>query len=52
MRKTRFVAMVIVCLLSTAIYVWAETRKAGLWETTTTMIWQQSPLPGGTPPPR
>ena len=51
MRKTRFVAMVVVCLLTTAIYVWAETRKAGLWETTTTMIWQQSPLPGGTPPP-
>ena len=51
MRKTRFVMMVAVCLLITAIYVWAETRKAGLWETTSTMTWQQSPLPGGISPP-
>ena len=51
MRKTRFVIMVAVCLLTTAIYVWAETRKAGLWETTNTMTWQQSPLPGGISPP-
>lgn len=51
MLKTRFVIMVAVCLLTTAIYVWAETRKAGLWETTTAMTWQQSPLPGGISPP-
>lgn len=51
MPKPRFVIMIAICLLTTAIYVWAETRKAGLWETTTTMTWQQSPLPGGISPP-
>ena len=29
---------------------WAQsTRKAGLWEVTSTMTWQQSPMPAGMP---
>ena len=39
------------CLLSAAIVAWAQTRKPGLWEVNSTMTWQQSPMPGGGPPP-
>lgn len=37
------------CLFATAIFGSAQTRKAGLWELTTTMTWQQSPIPPGSP---
>ena len=34
------------------VFVWAQSRKAGLWELTTTQTWQQSPsaaaMAGGT----
>jgi hypothetical protein len=30
-----------------AVSVWAQERKAGLWELTTSQTWQQSPLPPG-----
>lgn len=33
------------------VLVWAQARKAGLWELTTTQTWQQSPLPAGMAPP-
>ena len=35
----------------TAILAWAQSRKAGLWETTTTTTLQQSPFPNGMQPP-
>jgi hypothetical protein len=36
-------------LFLATIFVWAETRKAGLWEITTTTTWQRSPSgPGAT----
>ncbi len=40
-----------VCFFAMAIFVWAQSRKAGLWEMTTTQTWQQSPLPPGITPP-
>jgi hypothetical protein len=41
------------CLLAIAAFAWAQAnRKPGLWEMTTTMTWQQSPMPPGmTMPP-
>jgi hypothetical protein len=51
MLKPRLAILVSVCLLSAATCLWATTRKAGLWELTTTMTWQQSPLPSGIIPP-
>ncbi len=38
------------CVLTFAVVVWAQSRKAGLYEVTTTMTWQQSPFPGGAGP--
>ena len=35
--------------LVTAIFAWAQSRKPGLWETTSTMTLQQSPFPAGMP---
>jgi len=37
------------CFLAMTVFAGAQTRKAGLWELTTTMTWQQSPFPGGGP---
>lgn len=51
MHKPRLAILASLCLLSTATCLWATTRKAGLWELTTTMTWQQSPLPAGITPP-
>jgi hypothetical protein len=39
------------CLLAVAVAAWAQGRKAGLWEMTTTMTMQQSPVPPGMTPP-
>jgi uncharacterized protein DUF3617 len=39
------------CLIGTAVFAWAQSRKAGLWEMTTTMTLQQSPFPAGMQPP-
>jgi hypothetical protein len=47
MRRTLFRITLGCTLLATAVYVWAQTRKPGLWDTTTTMTWQQSPMPAG-----
>lgn len=39
-------------MLVAAVFAWAQGRKPGLWEITSTMTWQQSPFPAGmTPPP-
>jgi hypothetical protein len=48
---TRFWITLGGCYLATAVVVCAQTRKAGLWETTSTQTWQQSPMPGGAAPP-
>jgi hypothetical protein len=54
MRPLR-VSIAATCLISLtmagAVYAWAQTRKAGLWEMTSNMTWQQSPMPGGGAPP-
>lgn len=49
MRTTRLCLTLIGCLFATAIFGWAQGRKPGLWELTTTMTWQQTPFPPGTP---
>jgi hypothetical protein len=38
-------------LLVATVFAWAQGRKAGLWEITTTMTWQQTPFPAGMTPP-
>lgn len=39
------------CLSIVGLFAWAQNRKAGLWEVTSNMTWQQSPLPPGTTMP-
>jgi hypothetical protein len=52
MNRTRVWIMVGCCLLATAVLAWAQGRKPGLWEMTSTTTWQQTPLPPGmTLPP-
>ena len=53
MRKTRVWITLSCCLFALAIFAWAQAnRKPGLWEMTTNMTWQQSPIPPGvTLPP-
>ena len=46
MRKVQ-VSAVIGCLFAMTAFGRAQARKPGLWELTTTMTWQQSPLPPG-----
>jgi len=38
-------------ILMATVFAWAASRKPGLWEITSTMTWQQSPMPNGAPPP-
>ncbi len=52
MGKSRVSVVVGCCLFAVAILAWAQsTRKPGLWEMTTTMTWQQSPMPPGMQAP-
>jgi hypothetical protein len=52
MRKTRVWITLGCCLFAVAILAWAQgTRKPGLWEITSTMTWQQSPMPPGMQAP-
>lgn len=53
MRNTRpWIAFIGCCLFALAVCAWAQNGKAGLWEVTTVMTWQQSPMPPGmTAPP-
>ncbi len=37
------------CIITMLTLAWAQSRKAGLWELTTTQTWQQSPFPAGAP---
>jgi hypothetical protein len=48
MRKTRVSILLGCCLFAVAALAWAQAvRKPGLWEMTTTMTWQKSPMPAG-----
>ncbi|MFP5209555.1 MAG: DUF3617 domain-containing protein [Acidobacteriota bacterium] len=47
MRVRRNVLAVSVSVLVLGLLAWAQTRKPGLWEVTSTMTWQQSPFPAG-----
>ena len=52
MRKTHISAAIACCLFAVAVLTWAQsTRKPGLWEMTSTMTWQQSPMPPGVQAP-
>jgi uncharacterized protein DUF3617 len=52
MRSTRSLITLGCCLSALAISASAQsTRKPGLWETTSTMSWQQSPMPPGMQAP-
>lgn len=52
MRKTRVWITLGCCLLAIAVSATAQVnRKPGLWETTSTMTWQQSPMPPGMQAP-
>jgi hypothetical protein len=50
MRIRRTVLLVGVCGLALELFAWSQGRKAGLWEVTATMSWQQSPFPAGMGP--
>jgi hypothetical protein len=50
MRIHRTVLVAGACVLALGIFAWAQTRKAGLWEATSTMTWQQAPFPAGMGP--
>ncbi len=53
MSKMRVRVTVGCCILAAAILSWAQTvRKPGLWEMTSTMTWQQTPLPPGSAMPQ
>lgn len=48
MSKTRVSIALGCCLSALAIFSWAQgLRQPGLWEVTSTMSWQKSPLPPG-----
>jgi hypothetical protein len=48
MSKTRVCIAFGCCLFAFAIFSWAQgLKQPGLWEMTTTMTWQKSPLPPG-----
>lgn len=48
MSKTRIWIAMGCCIFAMALLAWAQsTRKPGLWEMTTNMTWQQSPMPPG-----
>jgi hypothetical protein len=52
MRKTRVWITLSCCLIALAVFAWAQSgRKPGLYEVTSTMTWQQSPMPPGMQAP-
>jgi Protein of unknown function (DUF3617) len=51
MRRIRIWITLGSCFFALTVFVWAQGRKAGLWELTTTQTWQQSPLPPGISAP-
>jgi hypothetical protein len=52
MYKNLIRTLLSLCLAAVAIAAWAQaSRKPGLWEMSSTMTWQQSPLPPGVTMP-
>jgi len=52
MRKTRLYVTLGCCMFATAISAWAQGgRRPGLYEVTSSMTWQKSPLPPGMQAP-
>lgn len=47
MRRASVWILLFCCLLAVAVCQAQGTRKPGLWEMTSTMTWQQSPMPPG-----
>jgi hypothetical protein len=47
MRKIGVWLTLVYCLFAMTAAALAQARKPGLWETTSTMTWQQSPFPAG-----
>jgi hypothetical protein len=48
MRKTQVWIVVGFCFFALALFAWAQAnRKPGLWEMTSSMTWQKSPMPAG-----
>ena len=48
MRKTRIWITMVCCLFAATIFAGAQANmKPGLWEMTTNMTWQKSPMPPG-----
>jgi len=45
MRGLRVGSAIGFCLVTATLFAMGPNRKAGLWESTTTMTWQQSPMP-------
>ena len=50
MRHSRSFVVAAVSVLALTLIAWAQTRKAGLWQVTSTMTWQQAPFPAGMHP--
>jgi hypothetical protein len=48
--KTALLALLACFFIASAAYLWAQSRRAGLWEITTSMTFQQSPFPSGMNP--
>jgi hypothetical protein len=46
MRGLKVSGVVGFCLVTLTVFALAPTRKPGLWEATSAMTWQQSPMPG------
>jgi hypothetical protein len=51
MRFHRNVTIAGTCVLAAALMAWAQSPKAGLYEVTNHMTWQQSPFPEGMQAP-
>ncbi|HUX45111.1 MAG TPA: DUF3617 family protein [Terracidiphilus sp.] len=47
MRFPRALFIAVTCLFALTLVASAQTRKAGLWQVTSNMTWQQSPFPAG-----
>jgi Protein of unknown function (DUF3617) len=52
MRHSRVWITIVCCLFALAVFAWGQARrKPGLWEITSTMTFQQSPMPQGMQAP-
>jgi hypothetical protein len=51
MKRAQICVVLSFCFLAIGINAQAQGRKAGLWEVTSNMTWQQSPFPAGMSAP-